>query len=422
MLGWVAAVSATESPSQLSPALIQRMWMTPSSGGLSVTVTASPRVGNRARVRQSASYSADSEHVKECLFHLSVAIGAANTPVRARRRAAPQPLTACGRAGTKGDIGRDGEPDGVERAEAARLAGQFSRFQLAPPRRFLLPAVLLLLAEAPAHGYSLLKGLGQLNFGRVDRPSVYRALAQLERDGLVESRTEGAAGKLRHVYELTGQGRQILRTWMVIIRDERDCLDRVLHRYQATGSADALIAEAGGDLGTLHSTLSAVSSTAVPIRFLPASRNERLPTADPIGLDGPITSDDPIDSVIPVDSGVSIDGADTATGPAARSCFRVVPERSVVLIDVRSSVGPISFGVVGVSGWVEAQVHDGVVSAARAPRRICRSPSRGSARATASTTPSSCAASTPAAIRRRRSTCGPACRSRPPAATGWPVI
>ena len=26
MLGWVAAVSATESPSQLSPALIQRMW------------------------------------------------------------------------------------------------------------------------------------------------------------------------------------------------------------------------------------------------------------------------------------------------------------------------------------------------------------------------------------------------------------
>ena len=32
MLGWVAAVSATESPSQLSPALIQRTWTTASSG------------------------------------------------------------------------------------------------------------------------------------------------------------------------------------------------------------------------------------------------------------------------------------------------------------------------------------------------------------------------------------------------------
>src|SRR5512132_4160637 len=31
MLGWVAAVSATESPSQLRPALIQRMWTTASS-------------------------------------------------------------------------------------------------------------------------------------------------------------------------------------------------------------------------------------------------------------------------------------------------------------------------------------------------------------------------------------------------------
>ena len=31
MLGWVAAVNATESPSQLSPALIQRTWTVVSS-------------------------------------------------------------------------------------------------------------------------------------------------------------------------------------------------------------------------------------------------------------------------------------------------------------------------------------------------------------------------------------------------------
>ena len=38
MLGWVAAVRATESPSQLSPALIHKTWTTVSSGGASVTV------------------------------------------------------------------------------------------------------------------------------------------------------------------------------------------------------------------------------------------------------------------------------------------------------------------------------------------------------------------------------------------------
>ena len=73
------------------------------------------------------------------------------------------------------------------RAADAAWPGPQSRFELAPPRRFLLPAVLLLLSEEPGYGYHLAKGLQGLRFGRVDRPSVYRALAQLERDGLVES-------------------------------------------------------------------------------------------------------------------------------------------------------------------------------------------------------------------------------------------
>ncbi len=42
MVGCVAAVSATESPSQLRPALIQRMWITVSSGGASVVLTFPP--------------------------------------------------------------------------------------------------------------------------------------------------------------------------------------------------------------------------------------------------------------------------------------------------------------------------------------------------------------------------------------------
>ena len=53
MLGWVAAVSATESPSQLSPALIQRMWTTVSSGGASVVV----KVASRGPLAEGARYA-----------------------------------------------------------------------------------------------------------------------------------------------------------------------------------------------------------------------------------------------------------------------------------------------------------------------------------------------------------------------------
>ena len=73
---------------------------------------------------------------------------------------------------------------------------QSARFALAPPRHFLLPAVLLLIAEEPSHGYQLVKALSGLHFGPVDRPSVYRVLAQLEADGLVEAWSDAPVGRL----------------------------------------------------------------------------------------------------------------------------------------------------------------------------------------------------------------------------------
>jgi polyisoprenoid-binding protein YceI len=45
--------------------------------------------------------------------------------------------------------------------------------------------------------------------------------------------------------------------------------------------------------------------------------------------------------------------------PPAR--FRVVPERSVVLIEARSTVGPIRFGAMGLTGTIEVAMRDGEV-------------------------------------------------------------
>ena len=110
--------------------------------------------------------------------------------------------------------------------------------------------MLLLLSEEPSYGYNLVKSLNALRFGAVDRPSVYRTLAQLERDELVESWSgPSTAGQERRVYGLTAKGDRALRTWMGVIKEERDALDRVLRRYAATGTPDALLAEAEGELG-----------------------------------------------------------------------------------------------------------------------------------------------------------------------------
>jgi hypothetical protein len=54
-------------------------------------------------------------------------------------------------------------------AESAWPVAPHSRFELAPPRRFLLPAVLLLLAEEPAYGYHLTKGLDVNRYRRLRR-------------------------------------------------------------------------------------------------------------------------------------------------------------------------------------------------------------------------------------------------------------
>ena len=97
-----------------------------------------------------------------------------------------------------------------DHARTTSAAAGASRFELAPPRRFVLPAILLLLTEQPGYGYSLEKDLRDFRFGHIDRPTVYRTLAQLEADGLVESWSEApTAGQARRVYGVTPLGERV---------------------------------------------------------------------------------------------------------------------------------------------------------------------------------------------------------------------
>lgn len=116
------------------------------------------------------------------------------------------------------------------------------RFATAAPRHFLYPALLLILAEEPRHGYRLVDSLLRLGFGPFDRPSVYRALADLQSDGLLMSWTATPiAGSRRCVYAVTEDGFTALAEWMVAVDVEQTLLSSVLKRY------DAILGRQAGD-------------------------------------------------------------------------------------------------------------------------------------------------------------------------------
>jgi DNA-binding PadR family transcriptional regulator/polyisoprenoid-binding protein YceI len=218
-----------------------------------------------------------------------------------------------------------------------------SRFELAPPRRFVLPAILLLLSEQPGYGYGLVPRLEEFQFGHVDRPAVYRALAQLEADGLVEAASQNpTAGQARRVYAVTALGERVLRVWMGVIKEEHDYLGQALRRYQATGTTDAVLAEVeGGWSSALGVSWSPVSSTSDGRRRFASPDLEWNDHSDLLAGDGPAKP------------------GHKERVPASN--FRIDPERSAVLIDVRSTVGPLSFGTLGVTGTFRAAIAGGTL-------------------------------------------------------------
>lgn len=98
-------------------------------------------------------------------------------------------------------------------------------------RRFVEPALLLLLHSRPMHGYALLEGLDRLGFDTypADTSTVYRILRDLEGAGMIQSEWDAdeTAGPPRRVYRLTAAGDAYLRDWVA----ELQATDRLLHRF-----------------------------------------------------------------------------------------------------------------------------------------------------------------------------------------------
>jgi len=106
--------------------------------------------------------------------------------------------------------------------------------------RFGEPALLLLLAGGPTHGYELLERLPELlGDERVDVGNVYRALRSLEDEGLVTSDWRAdLPGPAKRTYTLTAEGRELLEAWVGSLAALRDGLDGFVERARVKGGDD----------------------------------------------------------------------------------------------------------------------------------------------------------------------------------------
>ncbi len=108
-----------------------------------------------------------------------------------------------------------------------------------PGKRFIEPRILFILRRGPAHGYELMRKMGEVPLpGPLpDVGAVYRKLRRLEEEGLVSSRwTRAERGPQRKVYRLTSKGRKRLALWTEAIRARVAILQRFLELYDSEAS------------------------------------------------------------------------------------------------------------------------------------------------------------------------------------------
>jgi PadR family transcriptional regulator PadR len=98
--------------------------------------------------------------------------------------------------------------------------------------RWIEPFVLLLIAEGPVHGYSVISQLNELglNSDGVDVGMVYRTLRELEAEGLVTTRWGLEEGPPRREYRLTSKGYEVLDDWVAVMVERRRLIEVFLER------------------------------------------------------------------------------------------------------------------------------------------------------------------------------------------------
>ena len=115
-----------------------------------------------------------------------------------------------------------------------RHGGRHGGWSMQPPIwGFLQPCLLLLLAEGPQHGYSMLEELERRNLlgSGVDVGNLYRTLRKMEALELVQSSWSGGDGPNKRVYQITPQGKSLLQQWAGALEQRTSILTTFLNEF-----------------------------------------------------------------------------------------------------------------------------------------------------------------------------------------------
>jgi PadR family transcriptional regulator, regulatory protein PadR len=95
------------------------------------------------------------------------------------------------------------------------------------------PAILMVLAEEPLHGYRIGERLGEMPTFAARKPDisgVYRFLKSMESKQLVTGEWDlSESGPARKCYHLTSTGRRCLQQWIRTLEDYREHITTLLH-------------------------------------------------------------------------------------------------------------------------------------------------------------------------------------------------
>lgn len=103
--------------------------------------------------------------------------------------------------------------------------------------RYIQPSILLTLKTRPSYGYELIQEIAKFGFiqGQVPPGMIYRHLRELEENGLVASEWETqGSGPAKRVYQLTGEGLDVLGFWIGYMQEQAERLLTFVARYERT--------------------------------------------------------------------------------------------------------------------------------------------------------------------------------------------
>ncbi len=100
--------------------------------------------------------------------------------------------------------------------------------------RYLVPALLLLLAEKSSHGYELTERYSELGFteANFDPGAIYRTLRLLETEELIKSKWDTEdIGPAKKIYSITPEGIEMLSSWVINISNRVKIFEVFIERY-----------------------------------------------------------------------------------------------------------------------------------------------------------------------------------------------